>query len=108
MSLAKGNFTQNIFLNILKFEKTCVSEKPLQGLNHSKSLPSKGSQEHLRAQSPKNTQGLRTNYELQRACFFCAKSGSSFLLRKAKPGDKCIRSRVEERALGYGRSLRRR
>jgi hypothetical protein len=44
--------------------------KPLQSLSRSKSSPSKGSQEHLKAETLKNTQGLKINCKLRRACFF--------------------------------------
>jgi hypothetical protein len=37
-----------------------------------KSLPLKGSHDHLKAQSLKSTKGLNTNHKLQGACFFLA------------------------------------
>jgi hypothetical protein len=49
-----------------------------------KSLPSKSSQEHLKAQALKITQGLYISYTLQRAYFFLAKSGGSFLLKTSQ------------------------
>jgi hypothetical protein len=54
-------------------------------LNPSKSSPSKGSQEHLKAQSLKNIQGLKINNKLQRACFFL-EVAAVFFSKKAKPG----------------------
>ncbi len=90
--------------------KKCIWVKPLQSLNQYMHSPSKGSQDHLKAQSFRNARGLRTHYKLKESLFLpCEKwQQFSYLKEPSLEEARHVRLSLVGCGLNYGNPSRRR